>query len=235
MIDQTTAMYAVIAILACLQERERTGKGKRIDVCLLDTAVTAMSHYVIYNSFSGKIPARSGSGVAAWFPYQAFDTKDNPIWVGVSVDKFWVAFCKALNLEKLAAEPRFATVQERLKNKEELGTLIAEIFSRMSSKEIEIKLAAAGVPCARLLNVGEVSSDPQVQYRQLIEEMDYPGLGHIRTVKTPIMVDGEFPPTRLRAPLLGEHTVDILKELGYRDSQIDDLVKKGVAKQSKSK
>jgi crotonobetainyl-CoA:carnitine CoA-transferase CaiB-like acyl-CoA transferase len=233
MIDQSTAMYAVIGILACLHNRQKTGRGQRIDTCLLDAGIAAMSHYFIYNSFTGKLPQRTGSGIGAQVPYQAFETKDTPIWVGVSIDKFWVAFCKGLNLRELANDPRYATIEGRVKNRAELVGKISEVFRNMGTREIEEKLVAAGVPCGRLLNVGEVSTDPQVKHRGLIEEMDYPGIGRIKTVKTPIIVDGELPETRRRAPLLGEHTIEVLKEIGYTDSQIDELIKKGVVVQYK--
>jgi crotonobetainyl-CoA:carnitine CoA-transferase CaiB-like acyl-CoA transferase len=229
MIDMTTAMYAVIAILACLNTRQVTGRGQRIETSLLDSGITAMAHYLTYHSFTGYLPLRTGSGVGAQAPYQAFDTRDTPIWIGVTIDKFWVGFCKALNLTDLAADPRYATIEGRNKNRVKLINKVSEAIKQMGSKEIEEKLVAAGVPCGRLLNVGEVSDDPQVRYRGLIEDGDYPGIGHIKTVKTPIMIDGKMPETRRRAPLLGEHTVEVLKEYGYGDSQIDELIKNGVA------
>jgi crotonobetainyl-CoA:carnitine CoA-transferase CaiB-like acyl-CoA transferase len=88
-----------------------------------------------------------------------------------------------------------------------------------------------GVPCGRLLDVSQISQDPQIQLRQLIEEWDYPGKGRVKTVRTPIMVSGELPETRLQSPQLGEHTLQVLQELGYSDTEIQRLIAQGIAVQ----
>ena len=233
LIDMTGSLYAVIGILGCLLDRERTGKGQRIDVSLLDTAVSAMNYYITHHSFTGKLPSRAGSGHSAWTPYQAFDTKDSPIWIGVSTDKFWVAFCQALKLDELGSDPRYSRDGGRREHRDELVAKVSEICQQYSSAELESRLAAAGVPCGRLLNVGEVSQDPQIQLRQLIEEWDYPGKGKIKTVRTPLMISGELAETRMQTPHLGEHTSQVLAELGYSEKEIQQLIEKGIAVQYK--
>ncbi len=230
LIDQTTGLYALCAILACLWDRERTGKGRRIDVALLDTAVWAMSTYIIHHSITGRLPSRAGTGHASFAPYQAFDTKDTPIWIGVTTDRFWVAFCQALGLDELASDPRYSTVEGRLKHRNELIPKISETCKQYTSIELESKLAA-NVPCGRLLNVAEVCQDPQIQFRRLIEEWDYPGAGQVRTVRMPVMISRELPKTRMRPPQLGEHTSQVLAELGYSKEEIQELIEKGIAVQ----
>ena len=233
LIDMTGSLYAVIGILGCLLDRGKTGKGQRIDVSLLDTAVSAMNYYITHHSFTGKLPSRLGSGAAAWAPYQAFDTKDSPIWIGVSTDKFWAAFCQALSLDELGADSSYSTDKGRREHRDELVAEVSKICKRYSSVELESRLAAAGVPCGRLLNVGEVSQDPQIQLRQLIEEWDYPGKGKIKTVRTPLMISGELAETRMQTPHLGEHTSQVLAELGYSEKEIQQFIEKGVAVQYK--
>jgi len=231
LIDVSASLYATIAILAALFDREKTGKGRRIDVTLLDAAVFAMSHLLTYYSFTGILPQRWGSGTEGWVPYGAFDTKDKPIWLGVSIDRFWTAFCEVLNLDKLGSDPRYTKDKGRREHRDELNAKVSEICQRYTSAELESKLVEAGVPCASLATIAEVEDNPQVQLRKLIEEWDYPGKGKVKIVNTPMMIDGQFPETRMMTPQLGEHTTEILVELGYSQKEIQELLDKGVAVQ----
>ena len=233
LIDTSAGMYGVIAILAALIDREKTGKGCHIDVSLLDTAIFAMNYHLAYYSLSGNIPRRLGSGSEAWVPYAAFNAKDRPVWIGVSSDKFWAAFCKALNLNDLFNEPRYATDEGRRQHRDELNAKVEEICMQYTSTELESKLVAAGVPCARLATVDELQDNPQVKVRELIEEWHYPGKGNVKIVKSPIMIDGQLPGTRIKTPFLGEHTADILAELGYSKKEIQELLNKDIVVQYK--
>jgi crotonobetainyl-CoA:carnitine CoA-transferase CaiB-like acyl-CoA transferase len=233
LIDMTASLYAAVAILACLRERERTGKGQRIDVSLLDTALSAMNYYVTWHSFTGKLPTRQGSGAVGWAPYQAFDTKNGAVWIGVSVDRFWRAFCQALDLDELAEDPRYATDVGRRQHRDELVDRVAKICSKYSREDLESRLVGAGVPCARLATVAEAGDNPQVRFRQVLEEFEYPGKGKIRTVRTPIMIGGHLPEMGRQAPLLGEHTVELLREYGYNDLEIQGFLDRGSVVQDK--
>jgi crotonobetainyl-CoA:carnitine CoA-transferase CaiB-like acyl-CoA transferase len=228
-IDEAAGLYAASAIALSLFQRGKTGKGQRIDISLLDTAVSAVGYYLTHYSFSGKVPSRMGSGHAAWTPYQVFDTKDKPIFIGVSTDRFWKSFCRALSLDDLGNDPRYSTNNRRLEHRDELVSKIGRVCKQYDSLELESKLVAAGVPCSCLLTVAEVSENHQVQFRQIIEECDYPGVGKVKVVRTPIIVSGELPKTRIRAPQLGEHTSEILQGLGYSAKEIHQLIDGGVA------
>jgi crotonobetainyl-CoA:carnitine CoA-transferase CaiB-like acyl-CoA transferase len=230
-VDMTASLYAVCAILGCLMDRERTGNGQRIEVSLLDTAVSAMGYYITRHSFTGKLPSRAGSGHIAWPLFQAFDAKDRLIWIGVSTNKTWAAFCEALELDELVADSRYSTDRGRREHRDELVARVSQVCRQYGSAELESKLAAAGVPCGRLLNVSEVSQDPQIRFRQLIEDWDYPGVGRVKTVRTPMMISGELPETRMHPPHLGEHTSQVLAELGYGEGEIQQLIEKGIAVQ----
>lgn len=231
LIDMTAGLYASIAILACLNKRQSTGQGQRIDISMLDTAVSAMNYFLTWYSLTGNLPTRQGSGTPGWTPYQAFDTKDKPIWIGVSTDKFWQAFCQALNLEDLGKDGRFLNDKSRREHREKLVAKVAEVCLQYTSEELDRKLQEAGVPVGILSTVAEVSDNPQVQFRNLIEELYYPGKGRVKTVKTPIMIEGKLPDARMQAPLIGEHTVEVLKEHGYSDSDIQGFISQGIVAQ----
>ncbi|TES89134.1 MAG: CoA transferase [Dehalococcoidia bacterium] len=233
LLDMSSSLYATISILAALIDRGKTGKGRRIDITLLDASVFAMSPHLTYYSFTGKLPARWGSGAEGWVPYGAFDTKDKPIWIGASIDRFWTAFCQALNLDELLNDQRFALDKGRRKHRDELNAKVSEICQQYTSGELEAKLVEAGVPCATLATIAEVEQNPQVQLRKLIEDWDYPGKGKVKFVKTPIMIDGQFPETKMMAPQLGEHTTAILAEIGCNKEEIQTLLDKGIAVQYK--
>lgn len=233
-IDKTAGLYAALSIVLSLLEQEKTGKGQRIDISLLDTAISAAGYYLTHHSFSGKVPSRMGSAHVAWTPYQVFDTKDKPIFIGVSTDRFWKNFCQALNLDDLGSDPCYSTNDRRLEHRDELVSKISKVCKRYDSAELESKLVAAGIPCGRLLTIAEVSEDPQVQFRQIIEESYYPGVGKVKVVRTPIIVSGELPKTKMQAPQLGEHTSQVLRELGYSAKEIHQLIDRGVAFQHSS-
>ncbi len=231
LIDMTSGLYASIAILASLNRRNSTGEGQRIDVSMLDTAVSAMNFFLTWHSLTGNLPMRQGSGTPAWTPYQAFDTKDKPVWIGASTDKFWRAFCEALNLEDLAKDERYSTDRGRRDHREELVAKVADICLQYTSEELDRRLQEAGVPVGILATVADVPGNPQVQFRHLIDEFSYPGKGRVKTVKTPIMVDGALPEARMQAPLTGEHTVEVLKEYGYSDSEVEGFISRGIVMQ----
>jgi len=233
LLDMSSSLYATISILAALIDRGKTGKGRLIDITLLDASVFAMSPHLTYYSFTGKLPARWGSGAEGWVPYGAFDTKDKPIWIGVSIDRFWTAFCQALNLNELLNDQRFVLDKGRREHRDELNAKVSEICQQYTSGELEAKLVEAGVPCATLATIAEVEQNPQVQLRKLIEDWDYPGKGKVKFVKTPIMIDGQFPETKMMAPQLGEHTTAILAEIGCNKEEIQTLLDKGIAVQYK--
>lgn len=233
LLDMSSSLYATISILAALIDRGKTGKGRRIDITLLDASVFAMSPHLTYYSFTGKLPARWGSGAEGWVPYGAFDTKDKPIWIGASIDRFWTAFCQALNLDELLNDQRFVLDKGRREHRDELNAKVSEICQQYTSGELEAKLVEAGVPCATLATIAEVEQNPQVQLRKLIEDWDYPGKGKVKFVKTPIMIDGQFPETKMMAPQLGEHTTAILAEIGCNKEEIQTLLDKGIAVQYK--
>jgi crotonobetainyl-CoA:carnitine CoA-transferase CaiB-like acyl-CoA transferase len=231
MIDFGGGVIAAFAIAAALFGREKTGRGQRIDVALLDVAIYAMCPYVTQYIRNGEIPQRAGSALPGSSAVQNFETRDGLVYIVAAADRMWQNLCKALGIEEVRNDPRYATRSQR----DELWLEIAEIITRetrkYTSRDLEEKLLAGGVACAKTRNIGEIIQEPHVRGRGILEEVDHPDKGKMVTVKTPILFSGKAAPFRRHAPLLGEHTKEVLKELGYSDQKIQDLIKKGAVLQ----
>jgi len=171
---------------------------------------------------------RMGSASPVFTPYQCFLSADRYVFVGVSNEKFWQAFCQALGLDDLLADAGYSSMEGRLAKRDELVTKIAIALRKLPGNEILKKLETAGVPCAPVLEVPELLDDPQVIARQIFFDMDYPGVGKIKLANIPAWPSGIERIKNVRAPLLGEHTEEILKELGYDRTGIDALEQNGV-------
>jgi crotonobetainyl-CoA:carnitine CoA-transferase CaiB-like acyl-CoA transferase len=231
MIDYCTGANAAFAISAALFGREKTGRGQRIDLALLDVALFSMSPYVTQFKRRGELPERAGSAQPSGGAIQNFETRDGLLYVVAGTDHMWKNLCRALNVEEVGKDPRYATRQQRAEHRVEIGEIINRETRKYSSREIEAKLLAADVACGTVRNIGEIVEEPHVKGRGILEEVDYPDAGKIVAVKTPIFFSGKPAPLRRRAPLLGENTREVLKELGYRDPEIEDLIQKKVALQ----
>jgi len=227
-IDYGTGMFGAYAIALALLSRDKNGKGQMIDVALLDTAVFYTAHFITAYALSGHIPPRMGSANVGFVPYQVFQTKDRFVFIGVSNDRMWRSFCQVLDLDNLSQDPRYATNDSRLQNREELVETLDQILKQYGSDDLVARLVAVDIPVGPLLNVGEVIEDSQVIAREMIVDGDYPELGKIKIGRAPIRFSEMVPEIRFRAPLLGEHTNEILTELEYSQEDIDRLDRKGV-------
>jgi len=223
-----TAFIASWGIALAVIARQQTGKGQHIDTAFFDTAVFFMSFIITGYSISGFTLPRMGSASPVFVPYQCFEAADRYVFIGITHDRFWQAFCSTLGLGDLGSNDRYRTAEGRLLHREELVTEVAAEIKKLPSSEILAKLEAADVPCAPVKEVSEVIDDPQVQARGMLIDMQYPGVGSMKLGRLPFIASGLENPEPVRAPLLGEHTEEILRELGYSSAAIDSLIQNGV-------
>ncbi len=197
--DIFTGVYATVAILAALRERDRSGQGAHIDMALLDTQVAVLGNQALNWMVSGKVPHRMGNGHANLVPYQAFSASDGEVIVAVGNDRQFERLCAILGLDSLAADPRFRTNPGRVTHRAELIPLLQAAIARRGRVEFSEALEAAGIPAGPINDIAQVFDDPQVRHRGLKLDLDgVPGLA------SPIVIDGRRQVSDRRSPRLGE-------------------------------
>jgi crotonobetainyl-CoA:carnitine CoA-transferase CaiB-like acyl-CoA transferase len=228
MADITTGLYSTIGILFALFTREHTGRGQVLDMALLDSQITWLENVAAAFLATGEPPRRQGNAHPQVAPYQPFQAADGKwVIVGVGSDSLWPRFCRAADLEALAEDPRFSTNARRVEHRAQLNPLIAARIAERPSGEWLRILRSAGVPCGPINTVPEALSDPQVVERGAVISIKHPLLGAIRVLGNPIHLSETGVTYRRHPPRLGEHTDEILRELGYDARGIDHLKQAG--------
>ena len=222
-VDQATGYHAVIGIMGALMQRDQTGCGVKIEASLFDSAVGLLGYFLQNYWLRGTEPERPGSGHESLCPYQAFETADMPIILGIANDGFWRAFCDIAGDPALAGDIRFATNGDRVASRAVLIPLVTAILARRSRAEWLAELATRGIPSSPVHTLGELSAHPQTEASGMVLRD-----GSFQTVASPLRVDGERLALRLRPPALGEHSRAVLAELGYKIDKIDALIADGV-------
>ena len=211
--DQMTALYASVGILAALNERTRSGQGQHIDMSLLDVQVAALSNLGMNYLATGKIPQRAGNRLATVYPSDNFRCSDGDIMLIVGNDEQFRRFCLAMELDGVAADPRFARNEARLENSAELAPLIAKAVGARTVAQCQALLDAAGVPVTPINNVAQVFADPHVVSRGMVREVERDkGGGKARLIANPIRMSRTPPRYDRLPPVLGEHTDEIERD-----------------------
>lgn len=227
-VDQGTGLHALIGILAALHERERTGLGATVEASLFDTATGFLGYFLQNYWERGTEPVRPGSGHESLCPYQVFETADKPLILGVANDALWQSFCTLAGLEGVRDDSRFATNAARVQHRQDTITLVSEVLRRHPRAWWLAALDGAGIPCSPLHTLGELSAHPHTRASGMVFDYDHPLLGPLSSVAQPLRFDGARTGMRHPAPMHGEHTAQVLQDLGYGPAQIAELAALGV-------
>ena len=231
--DVVTGLHGAISILAALAGRERldspaAGRGQRIDVSILEGALSVLVNQAQNAFATGVAPRRRGNAHPNIVPYETFATADGQIAIAVGSERQWRRFCGAIDGDGLADDPRFATNADRVANRDVLRPILAARFVAAGSAMWLGRLTAADIPCGPINDVLAAFAMPQARARAMDVTVDHPLLGPVRQVGIRAKLSATPASIRRAPPLLGEHSADILAELGFDETAIADLAARGV-------
>jgi crotonobetainyl-CoA:carnitine CoA-transferase CaiB-like acyl-CoA transferase len=225
--DINAGILAALGIVSALVSRATTGRGQVVETSLMEAAIQQTYWQSAIFFATGENPGPTGSAHILTAPYQAFPTKDGWINVGGANQSNWERIVKVIARPELADDARFRTNGDRMKNLAALTPLIAERLKAKPSSDWIREFEAAGVPVGPVNKIGEMLEDPQVAAREMVLEVDHPRAGRVKTLGTPIKFSRTPGEVTRAAPILGQHTREVLEGLGYAPAEIDRLQQEG--------
>ncbi len=226
-IDLGTGMVTALGIVAALRERDKSGRGTHVEASLLDTSLSLVSYHLYAYLASGETPQRWGSGLGMITPYEAFPTNDGELMISGANDAIFARLCEALGLAETAKDVRFRDNATRIAHKQELLDILTARTREFSTVELRVLLERHRVPCSPIQSIDQVVDDPQVRATKMLEPFPHPRIPDYRDLGFPLKLDGDRPGARTVPPKSGEHSHQVLAELGYSKEEIEELIRTG--------
>jgi len=228
MTDITAGILAAMGVLGAYIERLKSGRGQRVDTSLFEAGITHTFWQSAIAFATGESPGAMGSAHPLNAPYQAVATADGWITIGAANQRNWEKLLEVLGAEQLQQDPRFASNDVRMRNLAALQEALAGYFEKRTSTDWLQRLEQAGVPAGPILGIAEMHRDPQAVARGIVQTIQHPVAGAVKTLGHPVKYSRTPASIRRAAPLYGEHSREVLQELDYSDTEIDALFAQGV-------
>ena len=228
--DVLAAQNTVIAILAALEYRRTSGHGQRIDVSLIDSAIFALASINQIYFTTGKVPQNLGNFFEASAPGNTYPTKDGQkLMISAGQATMWPKFAHALGHDEWLEMPEFKRVEDRVKNRQLLDTVVAEATAHFTKDELIEKMVEAKIAAGPVMTVADVANDPHFRdVRNMYSDVEHPQLGTVRITNQAIHMSETNPYVRGCSPLLGQHNVEVYQEYGYTETEIEQMREEGV-------
>jgi crotonobetainyl-CoA:carnitine CoA-transferase CaiB-like acyl-CoA transferase len=225
--DISAGILAAMGVLAAYVHRLKTGEGQLVDTSLLEAGVTTTYWQSAICLATGKSPGAIGSAHPLSAPYQAVQTQDGWINIGAANQANWKRLVEVIEQPELAGDPRFTDNAARMQNLPALIEILTGRFRTRTTSDWLARLETAGVPAGPVQSIGEMLTDPQVLAREMVVEVEHSRLGKMKTLGPPVKFSATPGRVRRGAPQLGQHTHEVLKEYGYSEAEINQMVGRG--------
>ncbi|SDO91050.1 Crotonobetainyl-CoA:carnitine CoA-transferase CaiB [Filomicrobium insigne] len=232
--DITAGILLAMGIAAAYSHKLKTGEGQKVDTSLFEAAITQTYWQSAITFATGSSPGPMGSAHPMNAPYQAFETADGWINIGAANQTNWERLVHVLGAPELNDDPRFASNAERIVNREALEYVLSVILRTRSTAEWLEALETSGIPAGPVLSIDEMHNDPQTLARDMVPEVAHPVVGAVRTLGLPVKFSETPGGVQRAAPVLGQHTREVLLEAGYSQAEVEDMIRAGAARQEES-
>lgn len=225
LLDMGSGMWAAIGILAALLHRQATGEGQFVATSLYETGIMWALYHLLFYQATGHNPQPQGTRHTAFAPYGAYGTTDGQVFVGISNDRLFEKLCHTLHKPEWAVDPRFRQNAGRLQHREQLEAMLGDVLQRRNTEAWLHVFAEAGIPSAEVKSISDVLQDPHLQAVGQMAGIVVPGYGEVKIPKLPLQMECSDFSVKREAPSLGQHTREILGQLGYSNERVEELIR----------